>query len=88
MREKFDPQVEIYTDGSKITMPEVSCSAGMIVIYGESTRMTNYKLPSEMEILGCELFAIKQALAYIIANLYNISGYIYGFTQQHPNNSK
>ena len=33
----------------------------------------NYRLPPETEILGCELFAIKQALLYIKEEYYDKS---------------
>ena len=71
LREDLNPEVEIFTDGSKIFSPEISCSAGLVVMLKNSTLMKNYKLPPEMEIMGCELFAIKQALTYVYENLYN-----------------
>ena len=65
LKEDFNPTVEIYTDGSKIIVQDPSCSAAVIIKTDSDTVMYNYRLPPETEILGCELFAIKQALLYI-----------------------
>ena len=71
LQDELRPHLEIYTDGSKIFSPEVSCSAGMVIIFGENTHMRNFKLPHEMEIMGCELYAIKQALLYILEEVFD-----------------
>ena len=63
--------MEIYTDGSRITSPDISCAAGIVIKMQNTSIMKNYKLPPDMTIMGCELFAIKQALLFIQANLIN-----------------
>ena len=63
---------EIFTDGSKVKAPEVGSSAGLIIKLDNNTIMKNYKLPPEMSIMGCELYAIIQALSFIRNNVSNI----------------
>ena len=63
--EKFENCIRIYTDGSKINEPEVSCGAAVVIKRLHTTEMLNFRLPPEMSILACELFAIDQALLYI-----------------------
>ena len=65
--EDYQSFIKIYTDGSKISDPIESCGAGLIIRKSETTEMLNFRLPPEMCILTCELFAINEALKYIIA---------------------
>ena len=61
---------EIYTDGSKISNPPSSTAAAMVIFLHNLTVMENFKLPvpDDIEIMACELFAIKKALQFIIIN--------------------
>ena len=52
----------------------------MVVYLNNKTMMKNYKLPSEVSIMGCELYAINQALIFIkndVTNMQNHSFVIY-----------
>ena len=64
---------EIYTDGSKLGPPHFSSAAALIIFLPNLTLMKKYKLPNEVEIMGCELFAIKLALQFILSNHQNLS---------------
>ena len=64
IHEKYNPDVYIFTDESRIESPEISCSAGVVVNQG-NTKMMNYRLPPENSIMGCELYAIEQALIHV-----------------------
>ena len=65
----YHDYIEIFTDGSKTTSPEIGSAAGMVIYLENTTIMKNYKLPSEVSIMGCELYAIKQALIFIRDNV-------------------
>ena len=64
IHEKYNPDVYIFTDESRIESPEISCSAG-VVVNQDNTKMMNYRLPPENSIMGCELYAIEQALIHV-----------------------
>ena len=76
LKDEFDPIIELYTDGSRIISPDISCSAAVIAKTNNTTVMTNFRLPPETEIMGCELFAIKQALLYIKEEYFDKSIYV------------
>ena len=57
--------IKIFTDGSKIFEPDVSCGAAVIVQRGDTTEMLNFRLSPDTSIMGCELHAISEALDYI-----------------------
>lgn len=57
---KYSTYKFIFTDGSKITEPEISVASGMYLEYKES--ITCWKLDPRHSVIAAELFAIKQAL--------------------------
>ena len=67
---------EIYTDGSRVTEPEISCGASVIVKMSHTTEMLNFRLPVEFSITSCELYAISQALKYITLSASQQRNYI------------
>ena len=66
--------MQIFTDGSKITDP-VSSSAAVFINSADQT-ILKFKLPPEISILGCELYAIYRALVYINQFPNNSCNYI------------
>ena len=62
---QYESSVKIYTDGSKITDPNKSCGAAVVVVRQETTEMLNFRLAPQCSIMSCELYAISQALDYI-----------------------
>ena len=63
--QKYQSYIRIFTDGSKISNPVDSCGAGLIIRRSDTTEILNFRLPPDMCILACELFAIDQGLQYI-----------------------
>jgi ribonuclease HI len=68
--QKFSYFLEIYTDGSRLTDPETSCAAAVVVKLVDTTVMLNWRLPPQTTIMGCELFAVSKALDYVKENVH------------------
>ena len=58
----------IYTDGSRLTEPDVSVGAAVVVQQGNTFVSFKWKLPHYSSILGAELYAIFRALQYLKVN--------------------
>ena len=65
IQEKYAGFVPIFTDGSKIMNPEVSCTSGVVIQKEGNTEMINFRLNPDFSVMACELYAIYQALEYI-----------------------
>ena len=62
---KYAGYKELYTDGSKMVIPNESVSAALVVMEEDNTLMQNWKLQGDMIIMEAELYAILKALEYI-----------------------
>ena len=66
MHSKFSIYFTIFTDGSKVSMPETSVSAAVAIPNVDFVQ--KWKLFTNITILGAELCATKKTLLYIRSN--------------------
>ena len=70
----FNKHLTIFTDGSKISFPSPSVSAAVII--PDANYAGKWKLPTNITVLGAELFAIKKALIYVKTNRHMLTNVV------------
>ena len=71
--EIYDDFLEIYTDGSKIDVPQISTGAAYVIYENGFNIVQKFKLSPLHSILGAELVAILKALEYVKNNCHYIN---------------